>query len=50
MIEHGNVTSLKRQEVDAGGMGVLYILIGASHALDGTLDIGLMPISKKMPI
>jgi dihydroxyacetone kinase-like predicted kinase len=33
--------------VDAGGMGVLYILMGAAQALDGTLDMGLIPISEE---
>ncbi|HZJ57816.1 MAG TPA: DAK2 domain-containing protein [Clostridia bacterium] len=34
--------------VDAGGMGVLYILMGATQALEGISDMELMPVSEEI--
>ena len=36
--------------VDSGGMGVLYILIGAAQALKGTFDIDSLPLIEETPI
>ena len=36
--------------VDSGGMGILHILMGATHGLTGAVDLDVLPITEETPV